>query len=38
MSLYMILRHGALPKENVVFLPRLTTSMDQNPFLETSSR
>jgi len=38
MPLYMILCHGALSKENVVFLPRLTNSMEQNPTSETSSR
>ena len=38
MPLYMILCHGALSKENVVFLPRLTTYMEQNPSSETSSR
>ena len=37
MPLYMILCHGALSKENVVFLPRLTNSMEQNPSSETSS-
>ena len=38
MPFYMILRHGALSKENVIFLPRITTSMEKNPSSTTSSR
>jgi hypothetical protein len=38
MPLYMILCRGALSKENVVFLPRLTNSMEQKPSSEISSR
>jgi hypothetical protein len=38
MPLCILLRHDALSNENVVFLPWITTSMEQNPSSGTSRR